>query len=199
MRSGRWRDSSYGFVGSRGGVRTRGSGTRRAPARPRGRAVRGNGVPRRRAVRGSCSRRGGSRATGKAGRGRLRSGVRRGTRTRARGRAGACPPPRLSWTRAFELRPLSAGFLLPLGCHHHGGVQGTFPNTGAGEGSLLNYRVALIQGKLRRQNAGSTERSPSFEPGVFLPIGEALRVSKLPAADGSLPSPGAGRDLGRPG
>ena len=50
------------------------------------------------AAGGSRSRRDRSRATGEAGRGRLRSGARGGARTPARGRAGACPPPGLSWS-----------------------------------------------------------------------------------------------------
>ena len=89
----------HGFAALGVGVRTRGSGTRRAPAGPRGRAARGNGVPRRRPVRAACSRRDGSRVTGKAGGARLRSGVRRRARARARRRADACPPARLSGSR----------------------------------------------------------------------------------------------------
>jgi hypothetical protein len=60
----------WGFVGLEGGIRTRGSGTRRARDRPRGHAARGGGDS---ADRRSCSRRDGSRAPGEARGGRLRS------------------------------------------------------------------------------------------------------------------------------
>src|SRR6476646_4403043 len=58
--------------------------TRGAPAGSRGCAARGNGVPQRRPGRAAYSGRGGSRVTGEAGRGRLRGGLCRGVRTRAR-------------------------------------------------------------------------------------------------------------------
>ena len=84
------------------------------------------------AVREARSRRSGSRAAGKAGRGRLRGGVRRRARARARGRARACPPPRLSWTRypviSAALAPLararrSRGHSRTLGASECGGIK----------------------------------------------------------------------------